>query len=77
MNNITIIVSIVLFSYLVSFIVGKIVVELLTKNNINQRLSIYLEETMDNNKYGITVPKKIGKAHIRNKLKRQIKNIIR
>ena len=48
MNNITIIVSIVLFSYLVSFIVGKIVVELLTKNNINQRLSIYLEERHKN-----------------------------
>ena len=26
--------------------------------------------------YGITVPKKVGKAYIRNKLKRQIKNII-
>ena len=26
--------------------------------------------------YGITVPKKIGKAVIRNKIKRQVKNII-
>ena len=30
----------------------------------------------DKNYYGITVPKKVGKAHIRNKLKRRLKNII-
>ena len=29
------------------------------------------------NKYGITVPKKVGKAHIRNKLKRKVRAIIR
>ena len=46
------------------------------KNNIkNKYFSIYYQIT-DNNKYGITIPKKIGKAYIRNKLKRQIKNII-
>lgn len=46
------------------------------KNNIkNKYFSIYYissPETL----YGITVPKKIGKAHLRNKIKRQIKNII-
>jgi len=26
--------------------------------------------------FGITVPKKVGKAHVRNKLKRRVKNII-
>jgi len=41
----------------------------------NKYYSIYYE-TSDSNKYGITVPKKIGKAHIRNKIKRRIKNII-
>ncbi len=41
----------------------------------NKYFSIYYQES-DNNLYGITVPKKIGKAHIRNKIKRQIKNII-
>ena len=41
----------------------------------NKYFSLYYKE---NNKvlYGITVPKKTGKAVIRNKLKRQIKNII-
>lgn len=43
----------------------------------NKYFSIFTEVSNDsNNKYGITVPKKVGKAHIRNKLKRQIKNII-
>jgi len=41
----------------------------------NKYFSIYYE-TSNNNKYGITVPKKIGKANIRNKIKRRIKNII-
>ena len=41
----------------------------------NKYFSIYYQKS-DNNLYGITVPKKIGKAHIRNKIKRQIKNII-
>ncbi len=30
----------------------------------------------EKNLYGITVPKKVGKAHLRNKLKRRLKNII-
>ena len=42
----------------------------------NKYFSIYYEKTDTNNRYGITIPKKVGKAHIRNKLKRQIKNII-
>ena len=37
--------------------------------------SIYYIKS-DNTLYGITVPKKVGKAHIRNKLKRRTKNII-
>lgn len=37
--------------------------------------SIYYESS-DTNHYGVTVPKKVGKAHVRNKVKRQIKNII-
>ena len=41
----------------------------------NKYFSIYYQKS-DSNLYGITVPKKIGKAHIRNKIKRQIKNII-
>ena len=42
----------------------------------NKYFSVYYEKSNDNNKYGITVPKKVGKAHIRNKLKRQVKSII-
>ena len=41
----------------------------------NKYFSIYYKSSNEN-KYGITIPKKIGKAHIRNKLKRQVKNII-
>ena len=41
----------------------------------NKYFSIYYQKS-DNKLYGITIPKKIGKAHIRNKIKRQIKNII-
>ena len=37
--------------------------------------SIYYQKS-EKKLYGITVPKKIGKATIRNKIKRQIKNII-
>lgn len=43
----------------------------------NKYFSIFTQiSNNDTNKYGITVPKKVGKANIRNKLKRQIKNII-
>ena len=41
----------------------------------NKYFSLYYKES-NNTLYGITVPKKIGKAVIRNKLKRQLKNII-
>ena len=41
----------------------------------NKYLSIYYKES-NNTLYGITVPKKVGIAVIRNKLKRQVKNII-
>jgi ribonuclease P protein component len=46
------------------------------KSYKSKYFSVYYKKTNENNKYGITVPKKVGKAHIRNKLKRQIKNII-
>ena len=42
MNKITNIISIILFSYFISFIVGKIIVNFFNKRNFNQRLSIYL-----------------------------------
>lgn len=41
----------------------------------NKYFSIYYQKS-GKTLYGITIPKKIGKAHIRNKLKRQLKNII-
>ena len=41
----------------------------------NKYFSLYYKES-DTTLYGITVPKKIGIAVIRNKLKRQVKNII-
>ena len=46
------------------------------KANKSKYFSIYYKKTDKNNKYGITVPKKVGKAKIQNKIKRQIKNII-
>ena len=42
----------------------------------NKYFSIYYQKSNENNKYGITIPKKVGKANVRNKIKRQIKNII-
>lgn len=44
-----------------------------TKNNY---YIIYYRKNREINRYGISVPKKTGKAHIRNKIKRRIKNII-
>ena len=41
----------------------------------NKYFSLYYKES-NNTLYGITVPKKVGKAVLRNKLKRQTKNII-
>ena len=37
----------------------------------------YKEKEETPTKYGITVPKKVGKAHIRNNLKRKVRSIIR
>lgn len=42
----------------------------------NKYFSIYYQTNESTNRYGITIPKKVGKAHIRNKLKRQVKSII-
>ena len=42
----------------------------------NNYYSIYYIENKKQNRYGITVPTKTGNAVCRNKLKRQIKNII-
>ena len=42
----------------------------------NRYYSIYYERTSSKNLYGISVPTKTGNAVIRNKLKRQVKNII-
>ena len=51
--------------------------QIISKNNSikNKYLSIYYTKS-EKNMYGITVPKKVGKANIRNKLKRRMKNII-
>ena len=37
----------------------------------------FKEKKYSPTKYGITVPKKVGKAHIRNNLKRKVRAIIR
>ena len=42
----------------------------------NSNFLVYFQINEENNRYGISVPKKIGKANIRNKIKRRIKNII-
>lgn len=42
----------------------------------NSYFVIYYRKNTKFNKYGISVPKKTGKAVIRNKIKRRIKNII-
>jgi ribonuclease P protein component len=42
----------------------------------NKYFSVYFKKSDNDNKYGITIPKKVGKAIVRNKLKRQTKNII-
>ena len=42
----------------------------------NSNFIIYYQNGKIINRYGISVPKKIGKANIRNKIKRQVKNII-
>ena len=42
----------------------------------NNYFIIYYRENKEQNRYGISVPKKTGKAHIRNKIKRRVKSII-
>ena len=42
----------------------------------NDYYVIYYRKNKEQNRYGITIPKKTGKAHLRNKIKRRIKNII-
>ena len=42
----------------------------------NPQFIIYYRPNNEKNRYGISVPTKIGKANIRNKIKRRIKNII-
>lgn len=49
----------------------------LRKSKKNNYYSIYYRKNDNNrNRYGISIPKKTGKAVIRNKIKRQLKNII-
>ena len=38
--------------------------------------SIYYRQNNSSNRYGITIPKKLGVAVLRNKTKRRVKNII-
>ena len=42
----------------------------------NDYFVIYYRKNDTDNRYGISVPKKTGKAHIRNKIKRRLKNIL-
>lgn len=42
----------------------------------NNYFVIYYRKNKEHNRYGISVPTKTGKANIRNKIKRRIKNII-
>ena len=42
----------------------------------NKYYSIYYRENNEKNRYGITIPKKLGIAVLRNKTKRRVKNII-
>ena len=42
----------------------------------NDYFIIYYRNNNEKNRYGISIPKKTGKAYIRNKIKRRIKNII-
>lgn len=42
----------------------------------NAYFIIYHRKNKEHNRYGISVPKKTGKANIRNKIKRRVKNII-
>ena len=46
------------------------------KTKKNKYYSIYYRKNDEKNRYGITIPKKLGIAVLRNKTKRRIKNII-
>lgn len=46
------------------------------KNIKSNNFSIYYRKNNNKNMYGISIPKKTGKAVIRNKIKRRVKNII-
>jgi ribonuclease P protein component len=48
-----------------------------SRNKKNKYYSIYYKKNnYQYNRYGISIPKKTGKAVVRNKIKRQLKNII-
>ena len=46
------------------------------KSRKSKYYSIFYRSNNNNNRYGITIPKKIGIAVLRNKTKRRVKNII-
>ena len=46
------------------------------KSRKNKYYSIYYRKNDEKNRYGITIPKKLGIAVLRNKTKRRVKNII-
>ena len=46
------------------------------KSEKNKYYSIYYRKNKKSNRYGITIPKKLGIAVLRNKSKRRVKNII-
>ena len=46
------------------------------KTRKNKYYSIYYRKNNEKNRYGITIPKKLGIAVLRNKTKRRVKNII-
>ena len=48
----------------------------LNKSKKNKYFSIHYRKNNQDNRYGITIPKKTGTAVVRNKIKRRIKNII-
>ena len=46
------------------------------QNKKSKNFSIYYRNNNEKNRYGISIPKKTGKAVIRNTIKRRVKNII-
>ena len=46
------------------------------KSRKNKYYSLFYRHNDNNNRYGITIPKKLGIAVLRNKTKRRVKNII-